>query len=139
MPYTIDTNQEVMRIRLSGSFTHGDLMSLAKEAERSERSYGAAPHRITDAQPCTRLELTFRDVLQFVQERLRLEFPNPFKSALVAQDLVHYGFARMYETLNDHPQIVIAIFSDEAEALKWIAEPGLEPYRGRWTPPAKPA
>jgi hypothetical protein len=76
-------------------------------------------------------------VLQFVQGRLRLEFPNPFKSALVAKDLVHYGFARMYETLNDHPQTVIAIFSDEAEALKWILEPGLEPYRGKWTPPAK--
>jgi len=139
MPYTVDTSQPIMRITLSGNFTHHDLKALAKEAEGGERSYDSAPHRMTNAQPCTHLELTFHDVLGFVHERLSLEFPNSFKSAIVAKDVVHYGFARMYETLNDHPQIVVAIFADEADALKWLAEPGLEPYRGRWKPPAKPS
>jgi hypothetical protein len=128
-----------MRITLSGNFTHGDLQALAKETESGERSYGAAPNRMTNAQPCTHLELTFLDVLNFVQERLRLEFPNSYKSAIVAKDVVHYGFARMYETLNDHAQVITAIFADEADAMKWLAEPGLEPYRGRWTPPANPS
>lgn len=136
MPYTVDTSQPIMLITLSGNFTHDDLMALAKETESGERSYPAAPNRMTNAQPCTRLELTFRDVLGFVQGRLRLEFPNSYKSAIVAKDVVHYGFARMYETLNDHPQVITAIFADEADAVKWLAEPGLEPYRGRWRPPA---
>jgi len=136
MPYSIDISQVVLRITLSGNFTHDDLRSLAKDTERAEGTYAAAPHRMTNAQLCTRLELTFHDVLAFVQERLRLRFPNSYKSAIVAKDVAHYGFARMYETLNDHPQIVIAIFSDEADAMKWLEEPGLEPYGGRWVPPA---
>jgi hypothetical protein len=40
----------------------------------------------------------------------------------------------MYETLNDHPQVVIGIFSDEADAMRWLEEPGLERYTGHWTP-----
>jgi hypothetical protein len=57
-----------------------------------------------------------------------------YKSAIVAKDVAHYGFARMYETLNDHPQVVIGIFSDEADAMRWLEEPGLERYTGHWTP-----
>src|SRR5260221_3758303 len=121
MPYAVDTSQPIMRITLSGNFTHHDLTALAKETASAERSYDSAPNRMTNAQPCTHLELTFRDVLGFVHERLRLEFPNSCKSAIVAKDVVHYGFARMYETLNDHPQVVTVVFADEADALKWLS------------------
>jgi hypothetical protein len=134
MPYTIDTSQPIMKITLSGNFTHQDLVALAKETERAESKYQGAPHRMTNAQPCTHLQLTFHDVLAFVKERLRLKFPNVYKSAIVAKDVAHYGFARMYETLNDHPQVVIGIFSDEADAMRWLEEPGLERYTGHWTP-----
>jgi hypothetical protein len=128
MPYTVDTRQPIWRITLSGTFTHDELIALARDAERIEIVSHTIPHRLTNIQPTTRLELTFRSMLEFVQERLRMRFPNTFKSAVIANDVVHYGFARMFETLNDHPQIVIAIFSNESEALRWLNEPGVERY-----------
>lgn len=136
MPFAIDTSGPIMRITFSGTFTNEELMELAQEADRIERSLHVAPHRMTDLRPITRAEITFRGMLAFVQERLRVTFPNSFKSAIVANDVVHYGFARMFEILNDHPQIVIGIFADDADAMRWLSEPGLEPNRERWAPRA---
>jgi len=129
MPFAIDSSQAVIRFTLSGTLTNQDLQELGSEAERLDRSFAVVPHRLTDCRPITRLEINFGGVLALARERLKLEFPNTFKSAIVAGDVVQYGFARMFETLNDHPQIVIAVFSDEAEAMRWLSEPGTEPFR----------
>ena len=131
MPFTIDTSQPILRITLSGTLTNQDLLELGKEAARIEDSYAVVPHRLSDCRPITRLEINFAGVLSLATERLKLKFPNMFKSAIIAADVVHYGFARMFETLNDHPQIVIAIFRDEAEAMRWLSEPGVKPYAPR--------
>ena len=128
MPFTIDTSQPVLRITLSGRLTNQDLLDLGKDAARIESGYAVIPHRLTDMRPVERIEMNFEGVLALATERLKLKFPNTFKSAIVAGDVVHYGFARMFETLNDHPQIVIAIFPDEPEALRWLSEPGTKPY-----------
>lgn len=128
MPFTIDSSQPIVRITLSGTLTNQDLREAGKEAERIEASFAVVPPRLTDCRPITRLEINFQGVLALATERLKLKFSNMFKSAIIATDVVHYGFARMFETLNDHPQIVIAIFSDEAEALRWLSEPGVKPY-----------
>lgn len=127
-PYTVDESQAIIRITLSGTLTNPELVALARDLVRIESAAGVVPNRLTDVRPVTHLEIDFRGVLAYSTQRLRARFPNSFKSAVVANDVVHYGFARMFETLNDHPQIVIAIFSDEREALRWLGEPGVEPY-----------
>lgn len=92
------------------------------------------PHRVTDLRHIERLEVDFDGVYTLAVRRRALHFPNRFKSAIVAVELVAYGFARMFQTLNFHPQIVIALFPDDAEAMRWIAEPGLEPPVRAWVP-----
>jgi hypothetical protein len=32
------------------------------------------------------------------------------------------GYARMFQALNDHPQITIEVFSDRETALRWLAQ-----------------
>jgi hypothetical protein len=128
MPFTIDTSQPILRLTLSGTLTNQDLLELGKEAARIDSGFAVVPPRLTDSRPITRLEINFQGVLALATERLKLTFPNTFKSAILATDVVQYGFARMFETLNDHPQIVIAIFSDEVEAVRWLSEPGVRPY-----------
>jgi len=128
MPFTIDASQPILRITFSGKLTNQDLLDLGREASRIESGYPVIPHRLTDMRSVERVEINFQGVLALATERLKLRFPNMFKSAILAGDVVHYGFARMFETLNDHPQIVIAIFSDEPEALRWLSEPGTKAY-----------
>jgi hypothetical protein len=40
----------------------------------------------------------------------------------------------MFQTLNNHPQIVIAIFGDDEPALQWLKAPDLRPPDVPWLP-----
>lgn len=136
MPYKIDADEPILRVTLFGTLTNDDLVELAQEAEEIEGPLAVVPHRLTDLRAVTRIEITFEGVLALANRRLRLTFPNAFKSAIVATNTVHFGFARMFETLNDHPQISIAIFPDSAPALDWLAIPGQAPPATLWSPRA---
>src|SRR5688572_6130590 len=112
-----------LKIEFSGTFTNQDLSDGAIDLAVIEESSAVVPHRIADLRPVDRLEINFEGVYALVETRRRMRFKNRFKSAIIAPDIVHYGFARMYQTLSDHPQIVIAIFGDDKEALKWLGHP----------------
>ena len=45
---------------------------------------------------------------------------NSIKSAVVAPRPVSAGFSRMYQMLNDHPQVQIEIFGAEDDAVAWL-------------------
>jgi len=90
--------------------------------------------RISDLRPAVRLDIDFNGVAALAAERVRRSFPNSFKSAIIAPDPARFGFARMFQTLNDNPQITLAIFRDEPEALAWIMAPGLAPPAMPWSP-----
>src|SRR5262245_45347380 len=117
----------LLKISFSGTLTNGDLTQGALEVAAIEATCDVIPHRITDVRTVDRVEIDFRGILSFVEDRKRRQFPNAFKSAIVASDIVHFGFARMFQTLNDHEQITIAIFGDDVTALEWLHDPGLEP------------
>ena len=59
-------------------------------------------------------------VLSLAEARRRRTFPNSFKTTIIAMEPVHFGFARMFQALNDHAQIAVSIFDDDADALAWL-------------------
>lgn len=120
MPYQISIEDEVLRISLSGRLTGRDLETTAGDIARCERNT-VVPHRITDMTDATKLEIGFPDVVALAETRRRLKFPNSFKSAIIAPRSEQYGYARMFQTLNDNPQIAIRVFTNEAAARKWIS------------------
>lgn len=126
----------ILRLVFSGTLTNEDLLDAARDVAEFERGRAIVPHRLSDVRPVARLEINFQGVLELANQRLALSFPNDFKSAIVATDIAHFGFARMFQTLNDHPQIAIAIFGDEAEARTWLAAPGQELPERPWVPAA---
>ena len=64
----------------------------------------------------------------------RQRLANPIKTAILASNLVQFGFARMFQALNDHPQIVVAIFGDDEDALRWLQRADLSPPEVAWVP-----
>jgi len=120
MPYQISVVDEVLRISLSGRLTGRDLDTTAGYTARYERD-SVVPHRITDMTDVTELEIGFPDIVALAETRRRLKFPNSFKSAIIAPRSEHYGYARMFQTLNDNPQISIGVFTDKAAAHQWIS------------------
>jgi hypothetical protein len=121
MAWTLREQNGILRIEFTGTLTNQDLVAGEGELERIERSAPVVPSRLSDLGLAERLEIDFHGVLALALARRQMIFKNSFKSAIVAPDFVRFGFARMFQTLNDHPQITIAIFPDVAGALDWLA------------------
>jgi len=120
MAYVLNRDGEILRLEFSGTVTVQDLVQGAADLAEFEDASAIAPNRIADLRGVERLALDFAGILSFTEVRRQKRFRNQFKTAIIAASPVHYGFARMFQTLNDHPQIAIAIFADDAEALNWV-------------------
>lgn len=122
MPYHARLEGEIIQIDFFEVATSRDFVEIASVMEELERSCTAVPHRITDVSKTSGMNIGFTDILALADRRKALRFKNTFKSAIVAPQPVQLGLARMFQILNDHPQITIKIFSDLAATQAWIAE-----------------
>jgi len=134
MAYEMRTEGGVLKIVFSGTFTNADMSRAATELVEVEASSDIVPHRSADLRPVDRLEIDFKGVFGVTDARRRRNLRNPIKTAIIASDIVQFGFARMFQTLNDHPQIVIAIFGNDESAHQWLQLADLRPPEVAWHP-----
>lgn len=120
MSYQILIDNNVLQIALKGRVTGDDIQALVNETANYERA-AIIPHRVTDMSEISEFDIGFPDVLAAAEKRRILRFPNSFKSAIVAPESEHVGYARMFQTLNDNPQIAVRIFPNRQAATEWIA------------------
>ena len=92
---------------------------MTREVERLEDA-GVMSDWITDLTPLDRIDVGFEEVFAVAQRRAERKVAAPIKSALVANRPVQFGFARMFQMLNDNPRIQIRIFGNLEEAQQWL-------------------
>ena len=60
--------------------------------------------------------------LMLISAEATLEsYANPYRCALLINGLLSRGIARMWQNLNEPPDVVIEVFEDEIEAHNWLA------------------
>ncbi len=123
MPYSIALVPDAafLMIEFIGVIEPRDLVQIAGETRTYERG-DVVPHRLTDITRVEKISISFEDIFRLASNRKAITFKNPFKSALVVNTDTQLGYARMFQTLNDHPQIMLQIFQDSAAAQVWIKE-----------------
>jgi hypothetical protein len=94
MPYTLKLENNVLRFTLSGRVTGSDFMSAATEVTVYEKDVSVVPHRITDLDGAE-LAIGYPEISALAAKRRQLRFPNPLKSAIIARNPQHLGYARM--------------------------------------------
>ncbi|HEY7728303.1 MAG TPA: hypothetical protein VID50_07590 [Candidatus Eisenbacteria bacterium] len=124
MPFEIAIQGGIFRARLFGVVTGEDLVRFADEAGAMEDAAPAPMDRVADITEVESFEITYSDVLALAIQRRARRFDRPVRSALIAREPVEVGFARMFQTLNDNPQIEMRVVEDLEEALRWFAERG---------------
>ena len=109
------------RLVLSGIVDVKEVNNILEELEPLEKE-GKLKHfdRIADLRLVKNFDLNFSDVYAFSQRRKKIVFPVPFKSAIVVNSNLTMGFARMFQTLNDHPDIDMQIFKTMEDAEGFI-------------------
>jgi hypothetical protein len=110
----------VLRIVMPATLTAAELDGIAAALTEIERSAAVTPHRLVDMSGVTRFQVGFTDMFALAELRRAHPPANPIRSALVASTPVQVGFARMFQTLNDHPLVDVRIFPDVDSALAWL-------------------
>jgi hypothetical protein len=123
MPFSLTVEPGLLRVVLFGNLTMAELLRLADAVVESERILGMTPNQLTDVSQVSGRDLGYFEVLTLADRRRVRTLANSIKSAIVAPKPVDVGFARMFQTLNDHPQIETAIFPTLEEAEGWLATP----------------
>jgi hypothetical protein len=120
MAYRLTAEPDFLRIELTGALTRADIAALTVELEAIEQASERIPNRLVNGIGLVERDLDVNDFLDLAARRKARTYKNPFKSALVAPTQLGRGFARMFQTLNDHPQIRIEVFETEREATLWL-------------------
>lgn len=121
MPFELTTHGDILLARVFGVFTAAELDRVATEAEIAEASHPVSLDRITDLTFVERFEVGFREIYYFAIRRSEQRFTRVVKSAVLVQEPVQYGMARMYQSLNVNPQIELRILRSQTEAEAWFA------------------
>jgi hypothetical protein len=121
MPFEITNQGGFLFLRLFGVVTAQDLMRAVEQAEVMEGSLPVAMNAVTDITSVESFDINYPAVLAVAARRRARVVKNPVKSALIAREAVAVGFARMFQTLNDNPQVEIRIVQSLQEAKNWFA------------------
>src|SRR5262245_23408886 len=120
MAFAIDVEPGLIQLTLSAMVTGEDLRKAADSMDESEAANRPVPPRLTDLTGVTELKIGYPEVQALADRRRATRFANDFRSAIVVSAPSQLGMARMFQTLNDNPQITIEIFTDRASALAWV-------------------
>ncbi|MCW8129299.1 MAG: hypothetical protein KIS92_02855 [Planctomycetota bacterium] len=126
MPVSAHFDGRLLWIEFSGEIDNTLLDDVALLTRQVEDQLHPTPHRIVNLSRVTHFNLRFGGIFALAQRRQARAFSNAFRSALVAPEHVHLGFARMYQTVLNHPQIEVQVFQTVPQALAWLDEMKIE-------------
>ena len=121
MPFEITNEGDYLLARIFGVVTPADLDRFAEEGAIAEEATPTSMDRITDMTAVERFDVGYPAISNLASRRRVRRFSKPIKSAIVAGDAIQFGFARMFQTLNDHPQVEFRLFGSIAEAKAWLS------------------
>ena len=118
MPFEIHDEGGYYFARLFGVLDRTDLNAMMAEIYRLEGI--VFKERLTDLTAIEHVDVGFEEVFGLAMERAQQVIPVPIRSAIVAVKPIQFGFARMFQMLNDNPRIQIRIFGNLEEAQQWL-------------------
>jgi hypothetical protein len=122
MSYEIEERPNYLFVRVFDKLTGDELRRISMDIAKLEETRAVAKHRIADMSPLESIDLCFEQVELLAQTRREAKLVQPIRSAIIAPRPIHYGFARMFEMLNDNPMIQMRVVTTIDEALLWIGE-----------------
>lgn len=118
--YQIDSGQEVVFTRCSGTITVADMWDIGRRL-RSDPAFNPDQRQLIDLGEVTGMTVPFDQIYRFAQEKNGDPFSGSSRRAVVAPQNFAYGIARMYEALReDRDPGGFRVFRTMAEARKWL-------------------
>jgi len=120
MPFDLKITDGIIYVHCHGYLTIEDLQKMVNVAGQIEATSPVTPDRLIDLTHVSEIDITFAGMSDIAAVRRRAHLKNPVNSAIVAPKAALYGFARMFQTLNDNPSITVQLFRDLDSGLAWL-------------------
>lgn len=104
-----------------------DLVEAARRADEIEDQLPEPVDCIVDLTAVKKFNVNFLAVSDTAMKRRERRYGRVVKSALIADRPVAVGFARMYQTILNNPEIEVRVFATMDEGLAWLAEAPASP------------
>jgi hypothetical protein len=124
MPFDYEARDGIVRVRFYGRVTEQDLVMLADTARKADDWSKGLPHRIVDWTHVESFDIGYTELAAFAQTRKQDKLKIPIKVAHLVSSQVEFGLMRIYQTINENPQIEVRILKTVGEAEAWFAEGG---------------
>jgi hypothetical protein len=121
MSHHISHDRGLMVVCLTENITLEDLQAVGGMIRQVESTYPVIPNRLIDLRAAKQVELSFDAVKALASERNSQVLRHAVRVAIVAPDNLHYGMARMFQSLSDNPSIHLHVFRDYEPACAWAS------------------
>jgi hypothetical protein len=121
MAYLVSYDGSLVLVQFFGTLTREDLERVGDEIIAIERNGANTPHRLTDFRQITDSAVGYPEMSVLAERSRARPLGAHIRSALVVEQPLQMGFARMFQILNEHPRVTVRIFEDETSARAWIA------------------
>jgi hypothetical protein len=110
----------ILFVTFPETLSNNDFRLINKEIEIIEEEYSVIPNFIVSLNNVKTFIGDYFSVQELARQRAEITYPNNIMEAILVTNDFQMGFARMYQTVNDNPQLTIKIFKDEVKAVDWI-------------------
>lgn len=121
MPFELTSTDGILCARFYGRLAFEDLQEAFAAVATIEAQAEVCPHRLVDLSSVNEVDIDYSSMQRAAAVRQQAPLKNHVKSAVVAPTPLLLGFARMFQALNDNPNIRLEIFPNAAAAWVWLA------------------
>jgi hypothetical protein len=121
MSYSIETNTKFVRVTYSETLNVNDIHGVLRDALIIDGKELKLINRIEDMRKLDGINIGFNELRGFTDNLRTIQLTRIVKSAILTGNSLQYGIARMFQTILEHPQMDIKIFSHEEEAVNWLS------------------
>jgi hypothetical protein len=122
MSYSIEKNDRLIRVTYGGTLDNTDIQGVLKDALIMNDKESSPTNRIEDMRALEGSKVGFDTLSGFTENIRTIQLPQAVKSAILTSNTLQFGIARMFQSILEHPQIRVKIFSNEEEAYNWLSE-----------------
>jgi hypothetical protein len=121
MSYSIDTTTKFIRVIYEGTLDNNDIQGVLRDGLLTDGKELKLINRIEDMRKLKGTKIGFDELMGLTENLRTIQLPHIVKSAILTSNTLQYGMARMFQTILEHPQMKVKIFSNEEEAYTWLS------------------
>jgi len=121
MSYSIDTCPDFIKVTYTGTLNNEDIHGVLRDGLKIEGKELNLTNRLEVMRKLKGIKIGFEDLMGFTENIRTIQLSQNVKTAILTGNPLQYGIARMFQSILEHPQMKIEIFSNEEEANNWLS------------------